>query len=270
MNGLDERNAWKEFALEGSVKEVVIEPTTFDFTRRVSLECSGDQRPEQGGYFGGFLHEGVFYVMQPSMLGMGGSGCLQFGNSSRDQVQLTKRAGELMPGYRTLIFHSHPYVNEKLLLASDPISAKRTVEACNLAIANGEFDFLKDFGVEPTLDAVLNETLSRNLSPMDIDETPGSYHLLISPTVYPKFRYAHLNVYHLDRNRLPDYLIAGREMNREDRQKVKPLIREFRRIQRVVKKSIWGFVSLEACTTNYAKHVDRAREVMSELEMERI
>jgi len=268
MNGLDERNDWKEFALEGSVKEVVIEPITFDFTRRVSLECSGDQRPEQGGYFGGFLNEGVFYVMQPNMLGMGGSGRLQFGNPSRDQTRLTKKAGELMPGYRTLMFHSHPKVTEKILLDSDPISGRETVEKYKQDITNGDFDFLRDYGVEPTLEAVLNESLSRGLSPMDVDETIGDYHLLISPTVYPKSRYAHLNAYHLDGHRLPDYLISGREMNKADGQKVKPLIREFRKIQRAVKKEVWGFVNLQACTTNYARNVDRAREVMAEIQLE--
>ena len=115
------------------------------------------------------------------------------------------RARMAYPSLTTILFHSHPRL--------EPIKfPEQTLQLLREDLRSGIFDYLKDYGLKPTLDLVLAE-FSRTLSQDDLENTVGKITILLTDTRWPQDEFSHLNVYE----------ILGRDMASVNRLRVAAL-----------------------------------------------
>ena len=77
-----------------------------------------------------------------------------------------------------------------------PQFPEQTLQQLDEDLQSGIFDYLKDYGIEPTLDLALAE-FSRTLSPEDLENVVGKITILLTDTRWPEDEFSHLNVYEI-------------------------------------------------------------------------
>src|SRR3989344_5560293 len=178
-------NEWITNALTEKIERVRFDPLVWDQTRRIAGESWGDNRPEQGGYLRGILRDGTYYVDCFSLQGMGRDGEVCFNLPPKREETLEIRLRQKVQGYGTVIAHSHPRITKNLLNKVFPEEdVDDVLTYLDLEMMSGKYQaYLRSKGRETTHEEVLNELFGKNLSEFDIENTPGRYSLLISPTV---------------------------------------------------------------------------------------
>jgi len=129
-----------------------------------------------------------------------------YGIGTRDRVCVDKRlaakhnifitkAKDKCPNLLTIPYHNHPKPHSHEI--DDELLAR-----FRAAITLGKYDFLRRFGVEPTLENVLAEA-TRGLSEEDLCNIPGCVAILLTDTYYPNRSFSHINAYLFGNFRLP-------------------------------------------------------------------
>ena len=198
LNELEERirkgnQMFADLALTETIDEVRFQPELFEMTRTIAHEYS-DNRSEQGGFLGGVVKNGIFYIFDHHRRGSGIEGVLEFNYDLRpiDFSRFERIFGSI-PGYKTIIYHNHPRVTQMSMVDEIGIEALDFIRTIKTDFDNGIY---AELGIRDLDDAV-NEELSRVLSPTDVRNTPGRYNLVISPTFSGDSLSSHLNFYDL-------------------------------------------------------------------------
>src|SRR3989344_1947986 len=171
---------------EKSLKEVVI--------RREGLLKATREYCRLSRELIGFMY-GYPYKESLLLVGMNTYGVGSEINSELDKFYLERhneflhRARAVYPSLSTIVYHSHP----RLRSLQFP---EQTLQQLDEDLQSGIFDYLKDYGIEPTLDLALAE-FSRTLSPEDLENVVGKITILLTDTRWPEDEFSHLNVYEI-------------------------------------------------------------------------
>lgn len=206
------RNIWKRIALVEPVNEIVLPKNLLDLTKTVARESHrGPEKTEQAGYLAGYVKDEKYFVTHNTPLGMDINGRVGLEILPKHATIYEEMISQRIPNYRTLLYHSHPRIDVlSLKRMCPPEDAKLIIEHAKKEMKSGIFDYLKDEGRLLTLDEVVNEMFSRDLSEHDLDLTPGNYHLLISSTLSEKNPFSHLNFYRIEKDRQSTSILKTR------------------------------------------------------------
>ncbi len=197
---------WQELTLnDAGVTKFVIPAWLVD-----NFEKDTKMPVEYSGFLTGVLHQNTFYVVGSNPLCSGRAKPMWEveertvglepevrGHGWVFQEECTRRFAELMDGVRTVLWHSHVNTGEDNLYSIWPDEAEPYISVLQDEISEGAFDYLIVDGRRPSMDVVVNEVISRILSPADIKFTPGNTHLLITDTFRVGHPVSHLNAYKL-------------------------------------------------------------------------
>lgn len=165
---------------------------------------------ENSGFLTGVYRDGVFYVISVNPL-CSGKFYPQWEPQVREvalepetrgawwvfEEEVTRAFAESYEGVHTVLYHSHPNTGEDQMLDMWPEEAETYLEILEEELKAGVFDYLGVGGNRPSMDTVVNETFARQLSPKDIEHTPGNTHLLITNNLREGKPLWHLDAYKL-------------------------------------------------------------------------
>ena len=204
---------WQDLALRDTrVSKIIMPDLLIEILREDSL-CP----VERSGYLDGIVLNDGFYVVSSHHLCSDRT--RRIDKPEVRQVSLsperthswvfdeevTRRFAERCSSVATVVWHLHPVMNESILRAMCFDEADVYTSVLREEIAEGHFDFLREKGVLPSLDVVINEVLSRKLSREDIFNTPGCMHLLVTCTIHANDKLSHLNGFKIhERSRIAE------------------------------------------------------------------
>ena len=176
-------------ALDVPIREVRLSPDLAMYATNESLDVAQRiDRSENAKWLYGIVEDGVFYADVLTDGGFGGNGGVSIEDVPAYEAVLLHTLLD-DSSYRTVLCHTHPAVTATRLRASLGEDAELLITQATQDLEEGLFSYL---GPAATIDDVLTEIYSRQLSDDDLRNTPGRYHLLITPTA-PR----HLNWYDL-------------------------------------------------------------------------
>ncbi|MBS3072501.1 hypothetical protein J4477_01545 [Candidatus Pacearchaeota archaeon] len=191
------KEGWTVYPLEDkNVNELVLPRRHIIDLRKLSREEN-----ELTGLLYGVPRENSLYLIGYLQLGEGTRSECQFNPDYRwFHNEFAKRVKKVHPGLTTVLYHNHP------LLSPDE-HPKEVIEILKDEINSGIFDYLLDYGIEPSLHNVVAEQ-TRQLSEADIKATFGRAHILITDTERLGNNFSHINAYKFD----PNSPLAGAEL----------------------------------------------------------
>jgi len=104
------------------------------------------------------------------------------------QNEFLRRAKLEIPSLTTVLYHNHPRIDVSQL-------DKKTVKFLEECILEGIYGYLRDYGIEPTLENVATEELTRQLSEDDIIPTVGRVSVLLTDTPRESDDFSRINAY---------------------------------------------------------------------------
>ena len=120
---------------------------------------------------------------------IGNTNCVTFDNSYFPaQNDFLQKAKEKIPALVTVQYHNHPRISVSNL---DP----KTIKFLESGILGGVYDYLRDYGIEPTLENVATEEVTRQLSEQDILSAVGDLSILLTDTLREGNEFSHINAY---------------------------------------------------------------------------
>ncbi|MCK5615676.1 hypothetical protein KAR91_78150 [Candidatus Pacearchaeota archaeon] len=228
--GMVKSSRLSDLALEKNITKVVLTPEIFKLTGYILNETDAIERKEQGGFLGGVLKNETFYIFDNHLMGFGRSKRVDFKRRTTvSDDELDRRISEALPNYRTVIYHNHPPITREQLIQEFGSDAETYISQIKQSLEMGIYEGL---GIT-TLDEAINEEASRILSQEDIENTPGRYNMLISPTKRESNPTAHLNFYDLKKKSLVPISVNGEDDIREE-------LKTQGRIQRQWRKDTFG------------------------------
>lgn len=105
--------------------------------------------------------------------------------------EFLQRAKEIIPTLVTVQYHNHPKVKSTNL-------DQQTIKFLESGIQDGFYDYLRDYGIEPTLENVAAEELTRHLSEHDFLSAVGDLSILLTDTSR-KGNFDHINAYRINK-----------------------------------------------------------------------
>ncbi|MEN9649406.1 MAG: hypothetical protein RL094_373 [Candidatus Parcubacteria bacterium] len=197
---------WQELALDhpGIAKFVMPELVVRNFRE------DSYQPVETSGFLTGILQGDTFYILANNPLCWGKA--KPFGGREYRTVALepeergpwwvfleevNRRFALREQQARTVIWHTHCRTTVATLQEMWPDEATAYIEVLQEEMQEGHFDHLGFNGARPSLDDVVNDVISRQLSEADISLTPGNTHLLITETWREQSPLSHLNAFKL-------------------------------------------------------------------------
>lgn len=210
------RDIWKRLVIVEPIKELVLTEGLLEGTKGISSEGRAINYTEQGGYFGGFYREGLYLVDRVVNLGLDENSRVSLKAPSKVKTIYEEMISREISNYRTCIFHSHPRITVEGLKLLAPHEVDEILAHAKHEMESGLHDYFKKEGRPLTLEEVVNEMVTRDLSAQDIAMTPGNYHLLISPTLSDRNHLSHLNFYKIARNRRLANLVKTRVASESD------------------------------------------------------
>ena len=198
---------WQDFALQDSnISKIVFPSLVARIARQDSL-----LPVEISGYYIGVLFENVFYIVSTNSLCLGKAKAInkpevrQVGlHPERKhcwlfEEEVSRLFSQKTKNARTILWHTHPKTDESALNSMFTGDADIFLSILREELEEGLFDHLGKDGLRPTLDEVINEELSKKLSPTDINLTPGCAHILITDTAKAGHPDSWINAYRLDK-----------------------------------------------------------------------
>ncbi len=187
---------WQERTI-GACDKVVITPHILRYTTEISEACRIHSDSEQGGYLGGILEGNIFYATNISVNSYSSWHRLRLKDDHGRERSFFMEAERQGLEFKTLPFHSHPGDDPKQRAAIPSNWVRRNkdyFDQIEKQVAQGMFGNL-------SVVDVVNEDM-RQLSAEDIDNIPGNFQMLISPTYKLPNPFSHLQVYRIgsDRN----------------------------------------------------------------------
>lgn len=257
-----EYEAWREHALDEKIDKVVFSPETLLLTRSVAKEGEGlgaksaRPLPEQAGYLSGLVVDGVFYAVSAGALGSSSIGEINLDKPDFTTNFIHSAVAKALPNFKTVLYHSHPEINEGVLELILPECAGEVLDVVKMGIDSGLYDHVGNEG-RGTLVNALTDSLSRTLSEEDIECTPGRYSLLVSPTLHKGNSFSHLNFYDISGDKQTLVECDSRNFH-EDKNLINSL-QTWKKVKDSSHKELWGFSRLDDASD---KDFERMRNMM--------
>src|SRR3989338_8210629 len=145
------------------------------------------------GYLISIKHKRSILPIGITTSSIGNTNSVTFDNSYFPaQNDFLQKAKEEIPALLTIPYHNHPRISISNL---DP----KTIQFLESGILDGVYDYLRDYGIEPTLENVAAEELTRQLSEQDISSTIGDLSILLTDTLKEVDEFSHINAYLIKR-----------------------------------------------------------------------
>lgn len=148
---------------------------------------------ELTGLLYGVVRGNSLYSLGHSIYGKGSIDRCKFNQKYRLlNNELIRALMEKHPELISVPIHNHPRL---------PVERfnKAAIQELQHDLDAGHYDFLRDYGIEPSIGEVIAER-SRYLSPEDIEASFGRMNILLSNTPHRGNRFSHVNAYRLDKD----------------------------------------------------------------------
>ena len=188
---MSNEQGWTVYPLENeNVKELVLPRGHIADLRKISQSHN-----ELTGLLHGTVQNDTLYLIGYLILGEGDNISCSFNPKYMEfHNELMKKSKIVQPSLTSILYHNHP----RLLLDKYP---KEAVKMLKEELKSRVFDYLWDYGVEPTINEAIAEQ-SRHLSEEDKSVTFGRLHVLITDTARRGDDFSHINAYKFDPNDL--------------------------------------------------------------------
>jgi hypothetical protein len=236
---------WKEKALNQPIEKVIFRPDLLKLTRQIAIEGESFddwQLPEQSGYLSGLVYGKTFYILSNNGLSRSSGANVEIEKPDFTSNFIDVKLFENFSNFRTVLYHSHPEVNEnqlKKLLNNDDL---HYIDSVKMANDSGLYEDIEDNG-RGKLVSLLTDIFTRDLSESDVELTPGRYSLLISSTNHSVNQHSQLNFYDIstDEHKLVECDIMKYN-------NIKNNVKDFRKWKEVrsnAHKELWGFSTID-------------------------
>lgn len=229
---------WKKFALVEPIDKVIFVPGICEFMLATAEESKNTNfKVESGGFVYGTLYDGIYYALNEHRY-LDQLGNIQIESPiPKPSLEYIKSYSSKDSNFRTVSFHSHPRVSFEDIEIKYRERIRRQLRR---EITRGVFDYLVDSG-RPSIEDVLNELVTRDLSQEDISFTAGNYHLLISPTPHKDMPNSHINFFHIGPDRVVDKKVSVERMSYNHAKRMYPILRKYSETYKKVFKELFGF-----------------------------
>lgn len=182
------------YSLEEDVNELVISLEDRCLQRLVDYSRFNI---EVCGYLVSAVYKRDLLLLGITTASIGDSQSVTFDNSYfHEHNEFLRRTKREIPSLVTVLYHNHPRVDVSGL-------DHETVRFLESGIQDGIYDYLRDYGIELTLEKVATEELTRHLSQEDILPSFGRASVLLTDTFYERNDFSHINAYRIRRGEDP-------------------------------------------------------------------
>lgn len=216
---------------------------------------------EEGGYAEGLLIGNRFYLLDSHPLVFSDTPGVRILSPHFADEAPTIAAAVALPEFRTVMYHSHPYLTERNLFPTlsreERQAARRIVQQ---TIRRRELSYLNEGRGPHDRNEVLNELFGRVLSDDDRKHAVGKHSMLVSATPgNPPL--SHINFYRLGTSE--DQLVRCRAATVKDVDELRLPLDKFFGRQKWARKIIWGY---DPQTEKCPKELERqTQERLSEI-----